>query len=251
MQTAFIVEDELLALNRVKKLLSSYVKEIAIIGSAQNGKQAIEQIEVAQPDVLFLDIQLPDMTGFKVLSQLTYQPLVIFTTAYTDYAIQAFETYSIDYLVKPFDAERFKKAMDKLRKFVPLKATPDYQQLEQLITQQSKTTKPFALPIKIGNSIRLMDFEDIVYLKAEDKYVRTFINDGKDYLSERSLSLLVTQLPINFIRVHRSFIINSSYIQQIQKYFKGNLVIQLNNSAETSIITGTKYVANLKSKLGL
>lgn len=180
-----------------------------------------------------------------------YQPLVIFTTAYTEYAVQAFETYSIDYLVKPFDAARFKKAMDKLRKFVPLNVTPDYQQLEQLITQQTKTTKPFALPIKTGNSIRLMDFEDIVYLKAADKYVRIFANDGKDYLSERSLSLLVAQLPTNFIRVHRSFIINSSYIQEIQKYFKGNLVIQLNNSAETSIITGTKYVANLKSKLGL
>jgi len=104
-QTVFIVEDELLALNRVKKLLSSYVSELTLVGSAQRGKLAIEQIETLQPDVLFLDIQLPDMTGFQVLSQLTYQPLVIFTTAYTEYAIQAFETYSIDYLVKPFDAK--------------------------------------------------------------------------------------------------------------------------------------------------
>ncbi len=141
--------------------------------------------------------------------------------------------------------------MDKLKKFAPPNVTPDYRQLEQLISQQPKTTKLFALPIKIGDRIRLMDFEDIVYLKAEDKYVRVFNRDGKDYLSERSLKTLEAQLPTNFIRVHRSFIINSNYIQEIQKYFKGNLVIQLNNSSETSIITGTKYVTSLKAKLGL
>lgn len=141
--------------------------------------------------------------------------------------------------------------MDKLKKFAPPNVTPDYRQLEQLISQQPKTTKLFALPIKIGDRIRLMDFEDIVYLKAEDKYVRVFNRDGKDYLSERSLKTLEAQLPTNFIRVHRSFIINSNYIQEIQKYFKGNLIIQLNNSSETSIITGTKYVTSLKAKLGL
>ena len=185
------------------------------------------------------------------MSELTYQPLVIFTTAYTDYAIQAFETYSIDYLVKPFDAARFKKAINKLQKFAPANISPNYKQLETLIAQQPKTTKPFALPIKVGNRIRLFDFEDIVYLKAEDKYVRVFINDGKSHLSERTLRTLENQLPTNFIRIHRSFIINSTYIQEIQKYFKGNLIIQLNDFAETSLITGSKYVAAVKRRLGL
>ena len=137
-QTVFIVEDELLALNRVTKLLGSYANELTIIGKAQHGKTAIQQIEQLQPDVLFLDIQLPDMTGFKVLSQLTYQPFVVFTTAYAEYAVQAFETYSIDYLVKPFDAERFKKAVVKLKTFTSSNVAPNYRQLTLPISKKSK-----------------------------------------------------------------------------------------------------------------
>jgi two-component system LytT family response regulator len=221
-----------------------------ILGKAQLGKTAIEEIEQLKPHILFLDIQLPDMTGFKILNQLTYLPLVIFTTAYAEYAIQAFETYAIDYLVKPFDADRFKKAIDKLKRFTISNSPTDYQQLETLFTQLPNNTKPFALPIKIGKNIRLLDFEDIIYFKAEDKYVRVFIQNGDSYLYEKSLSHLSTKLPNNFIRIHRSYIINASFIQEIQKYFKGNFVVLLNDANETSLITGTKYVANLKRQLG-
>lgn len=251
MQTAFIVEDELPALNRVKKLLNVYVDDLSVVGTAQNGQSAIQAIEVIQPDLLFLDIQLPDMTGFNLLSQLTYQPLVIFTTAYTNYAIQSFDTYVIDYLVKPFDAQRFEKAIDKFKKFAQSRHTTDTRSFEQAPSNQFSRSKPFALPIKIGNRIKLIDFEDIVYLKAEDKYIRVFTNSGREHLSEKSLRKLEEQLPAYFIRVHRSYIVNRTYIQEIQKYFKGNLIIQMNDFRETSIITGTKYVAGFKAKLGI
>lgn len=251
MLTAFIVEDELLAQNRVEKLLTPYTQAVKLVGTAQNGKTAITHIEELQPDVLFLDIQLPDMTGFKVLAQLTYQPLVIFTTAYANYAIQAFENYSIDYLVKPFDSQRFKKAMDKLMKFGGQPATVDYHQIESIIFKDKKGNDPFALPVKIGNSIKLFDFENIAYLKAEDKYVRIFTKNGDDHLSERSLQKLEEKLPRQFIRVHRSFIVNITFIQEVQRYFKGNLILILNDKSETKITTGSKYVTALKAQIGL
>ena len=132
MYKAFIVEDELPAMKRVKKLLSEHHFTVELVGEADNGKIAIEQIEVLRPDVLFLDIQLPDMTGFEVLSALTYQPLVIFTTAYDQYAIKAFESFSIDYLVKPFDANRFQLAIEKLKKMGNQQKQVDFQKLETL-----------------------------------------------------------------------------------------------------------------------
>ena len=108
---AFLVEDEAPARLRVKKLLSNYSTEVEIVGEADHGRAAIAKIEKLKPEVLFLDVQLPDMTGFEVLEKLSYQPMVIFATGYEAFAIQAFETCSVDYLVKPFDQERFEKAI--------------------------------------------------------------------------------------------------------------------------------------------
>ncbi len=249
--TAIIVEDELLAQKRMLQLLEPYAEEIHIIGTATNGTSAIRQIEQERPDLLFLDIQLPDLSGFQILAKLSYQPLVIFATAYSQYAIQAFETYSIDYLVKPFDAERLAKAIEKLRAFRPTNSSIDYQQLEELLQIKQPKQSTFALPIKIGDRIRLFDFDDLVYFKAEDKYVRIHLKNGKSHLSERSLGKLEERLPEQFIRIHRSYIVNQSFIIEVQKYFKGNLILTLNDKNETTLTTGTKYVSPLKTKLGL
>lgn len=248
---SFIVEDELLARQRMLELLEPYNSEIKVVGSAAKGKDAIQQIEKHRPDLLFLDIQLPDMSGFQVLSRLSYQPLVIFATAYSHYAIQAFENYSIDYLVKPFDAERLDKAIEKLRNFGPHSPAPNYVQLEKAIEEKPAKKSAFALPIKIGDKIRLFDFDDIVYLKAEDKYVSIHLKNGESKLSERSLKTLEEQLPDRFIRIHRSYIINRNFILEVQKYFKGNLILTMNDRAKTNLKTGNKYVAELRTILGL
>ena len=150
---AFIVEDEPLASIRLQKMLETYVDTITLIGEANQGALAIEQIEKLRPDAVFLDIQLLDMTGFEVLNHLTYQPFVIFTTAYEQYAIQAFDTYAVDYLVKPYRLERFKRAIDKLLKFGKDSSKIDFQQLEQIIHPEEKNTPSFSLPIKCGHLI--------------------------------------------------------------------------------------------------
>lgn len=248
---SFIVEDEILALDRMIELLNPFQSEIRVIGSAAKGKTAIQKIEELCPDLLFLDIQLPDISGFQVLSSLTYQPLVIFTTAYSHYAVQAFENYSIDYLVKPFDADRLAKAIEKLRNFGPHSPAPNYKQLEEAIKKKQTKAASFALPIKIGDKIRLFDFDDLAYLKAEDKYVMIHLKNGQSHLSERSLGKLEEQLPERFVRIHRSYIVNRNHILEVQKYFKGNLILTLDDKAKTKMTTGNKYVANLKSILGI
>ncbi|MFK7978504.1 MAG: LytR/AlgR family response regulator transcription factor [Saprospiraceae bacterium] len=251
MLNAFIVEDEPLASIRLQKMLGTCIDRITLVGEANQGRLAILAIEKLRPDVLFLDIQLPDMTGFEMLNNLTYQPLIIFTTAYEQYAIQAFDTYSIDYLVKPYRLERFKRAIDKLLKFGKGTSTVNFQKLEQSIQYKDKTIISFSLPIKLGDRILLIDYEDITYLKAEEKYIRVFTNKDKSYLSDGSLSKLENRLPNYFLRVHRSFIINQNYIREVRKFFKGKLILVLNDAKETAITTGETYSGKVRKLLGI
>ena len=251
MLNAFIVEDEQLASTRLQKMLENYANKITLIGEADQGKVAITQIENLRPDVLFLDIQLPDMTGFEVLNNLTYQPFIIFTTAYEQYAIQAFDTHVVDYLVKPFRIDRFKRAIDKFLKFGTTRITANPQELEQIIQPKEKPIPSFSLPIKLGDRILLIDYEDITHLKAEEKYIRVFTNTGKSYLTDGSLGKLIERLPNYFIRVHRSFIINQNCIKEVRKFFKGKLILVLNDGKETAITTGETYSSKVRKLLGI
>ncbi len=249
MLKGFIVEDEHLASARLQKMLESYTQQIEIIGEADQGAAAIVAIEKERPDFLFLDIQLPDMTGFEVLQALTYQPLVIFTTAYEQYAIQAFDTQSIDYLVKPFRLERFKRAIEKLLKFDGLLSNNEQKTVPQITAP--KTENPFAFPIKLKDRILLLDYEDIAHIKAEEKYISVVTNKGKTYLSDGSLGKLESTLPKYFIRVHRSYIINQNYIKEVRKFFKGKLILILSDTQETTITTGETYSKAVKKYLGI
>jgi len=241
MHQTIIIDDEQPARLRLRRLLSNYKEKINIVAEADCGQQAIELIEAHQPDVIFLDIQMPDMTGFEVLAALTYQPLVIFTTAYEQYAIKAFENYSIDYLVKPFGAARFEKAIQKLEKLGRSSATVDYGKLEQLVKDLKPTKVTTTFPVKVGDKILLIDFENIAYFQAEDKYVRVHDKKGKSYLGDWSLGQLTKELPDLFIRVHRSYMVNKEMIREVRKFFKGKFVLTLNDEQRTSITTGGTY----------
>lgn len=251
MFTAFIIDDENPARLRVKKLLEAYTDKVKILGEADCGRDAIEKVEALRPEVLFLDIQLPDMTGFEILKNLTYRPLVIFSTAYEKYAVQAFESYSIDYLVKPFDADRFAKAIEKLEKFGRETPQNNLQDLEKLFEQLQPKQKSYALPIKIGDRILLVDFEDITHFQAEDKYTRVVTKSGKKHLCDTSLGQLENDLPDYFLRVHRSCIINKTSILEIRKYFKGKLILTLDDKEKTAVTTGETYSKKVRQELGI
>lgn len=251
MYTAIIIEDEYPARLRLEQMLGQHQDSIKLLGKADTGKTAIEMINIHHPDVLFLDIHLPDMNGFGVLQALDYHPMVIFTTAYAEYAVQAFEVFSVDYLVKPFDDVRFKKAIDKISQFKHLVPVPDYAKMATLFFEAQRKPKQTSLAVKSEHKILLIDYEDITHLKADDKYVTVSTATNKTYLCEKSLGTLEESLPDYFIRVHRSYIINKTWIAEIHRYFKGRLMLVIDDKERTTVITSESYTHAVKSVLGL
>jgi len=191
------------------------------------------------------------MTGFDVLKALDYHPMVIFTTAYAEYAVRAFEAFSVDYLVKPFDDVRFKKAIDKISQFKHLLPVPDYTKMAAMFFGAQRKPKQTSLAVKSGHKILLIDYEDITHLKADDKYVTVSLADNKSYLCEKSLGILEENLPDHFIRLHRSYIINKTWIAEIHRYFKGRLMLVIDDKERTTVITSESYTHTVKSVLGL
>lgn len=246
-----IIDDERLARTRVRDLLSKHRGQITIIEEADNGTKAIKLIDSKKPELVFLDIQMPDMSGFEMLSQLSYQPKVIFTTAYSEYAIKAFENFTIDYLVKPITQDRFDKSIEKLIKLQGTTQELDLIKLQELISKAPKQKESFSFAVKKGDRIILLDYEDITHLKAEDKYVNIYLNNGEIHITDKTLNELDSELPDEFLRIHRSFIVNKFFIREIEKYFKGTLIVFLNDKKGTKLKSSEKYSKQLKVSLGL
>lgn len=246
-----IIDDERLARTRMKDLLVNHSNKVNLIGEADNGTKGIQLIEEEKPELIFLDIQMPDMSGFEMLSKLSYQPKIIFTTAYSEYAIKAFENYTIDYLVKPISQDRFDKSIDKLTKLQSPTQELDLIKLQELISKVPKQKESFSFAVKKGDRIILLDYEDITHFKAEDKYVNIYLNNAEIHITDKTLSELEDILPTDFIRIHRSIIVNKPFIKEIEKYFKGTLILILNDKAGTKLKSSEKYSKELKIKLGI
>ncbi len=227
-----IIDDEQLARQRLKRLLKPF-EEFEIIGEAVNGADGLEQIETLKPELIFLDIEMPVLNGFEMLSRLQHQPKVVFTTAYDQYAIKAFEEDSIDYLLKPIEAERLAKTVKKLQQNMqqPAPALPLEALMQQLFVKKELKT----LTVKIGDKILLIKLTDIVYIEAEDKYVFLHTTDGRKHLTDFTITTLEEKLPEPFIRIHRSTIINTEHIKEIRKGFNGALVFVMNNTAGSKL----------------
>lgn len=226
--TTLIIDDEQLARQRLKRLLKPF-EEFEIIGEAINGADGLEQIETLKPELIFLDIEMPVLNGFEMLSRLQHQPKVVFTTAYDQYAIKAFEEDSIDYLLKPIEAERLAKTVKKLQSSI--QPPPATLPLEALMQQLFVKKELKTLTVKIGDKILLIKLSDIVYIEAEDKYVFLHTTDGRKHLTDFTITALEEKLPEAFIRIHRSTIINAEHIKEIRKGFNGALVFVMDNTA--------------------
>ena len=248
---AIVIDDELAARRLMKNLLQEYNDVVEVIDEASNGKEAIEKIEKLSPDLIFLDIQMPDFTGFEVIEQLSKKPNIIFTTAYEQYAIKAFETFSIDYLLKPIKEERLEQSMQKLKQFGRLNPTIDINGLQEIIRQFQAPKKATALPIKTGDRINLLRYENIAYLEAQDKYVCVFTIDGQKYLTDHSLTTLAEKLPSTFCRIHRSYIINKENIREMHRHFSGRYLFIMDDKAATRLTSGRTYQDIFRSEFGL
>jgi two-component system LytT family response regulator len=248
---AIIIDDEPAARRLMRNLLGEHTDILEVVDEAGNGREAIRKIEEHKPDLIFLDIQMPDLTGFEVLEQLTHKPNVIFTTAYEQYAIKAFENFSIDYLLKPIKEERLQQSIDKLKQFGRLNQSININGLQDIIKQLQAPQKATALPIKTGDRITLLRFDNITYLEAQDKYVFVFTVDGQKHLTDQSLTTLCEKLPPQFYRIQKSYIINKDKIKEMHRHFNSRYLFVLDDKPGTRLTSGRTYHDAIKEEFGL
>ncbi len=226
-----IIDDEALARQRVRKLLEAR-SDVEIMQECRNGKEAIQAITEHRPDLIFLDIQMKDMTGFDVLQALPQDrwPLTIFVTAYDKYAIQAFDIFAFDYLLKPFKNERFYLSLDKaIQQLQQEEQEQRVNQLKELVSYlQKERQKPEPLALKQGSKISLVQLEDIRYVEASGYYIEVYTSETKRLLLRESMTNMLEQLgKPNFIRIHRSTIINTDFLSEIQHTGAGDVVTKM------------------------
>jgi two-component system LytT family response regulator len=243
-----IIDDEQLARQRLARLLKPF-DEIDIIAEAFNGQDGLEKIEKLHPDLVFLDIEMPVFSGFEMLSRLKHQPKVIFITAYDQYAVKAFEEDSLDYLLKPVETERLEKTIKKLRQ--TQSPPPDYLQLEALLKQLHHKNEVKTLTVKIGDKILLIKLDSIIYIEAEDKYVFLHTSDGRKHLTDFTIGSLEEKRPGQFVRIHRSYLINSDHIKEIRKGFNGAFVFVMANAENTRLTSSRSNSEALRDRFGM
>lgn len=233
-----IVDDEVLGRALIRELLKTD-DEISIIGEADCGSDARAIIASDQPDIVFLDIQMPETNGLLLLEQLAASavrmPLIIFTTAYADYAVRAFEFHALDYLLKPFDANRFRQSIERAKehlKLSPFQSQASEQVGELLRHLREKPKFPERLLIKSNGRIVFVQTGEINWLKADDKYVH--VRAGKvSHMIRQTLGGLKANLnPATFVQINRSVVINIEQIKELQPLFNGDYTILLRDEAE-------------------
>ncbi|MDL2144660.1 MULTISPECIES: LytTR family DNA-binding domain-containing protein [Flavobacterium] len=235
---AVIVEDSRLARNELKELIKNH-PEIEIIGEAENVDSGFKLIQETQPDLLFLDINMPEKDGFELLEMLDKVPITIFTTAFDEYAIKSFEYNALDYLLKPINPKRFAHSIEKVS--------------QNLVEKEEKNNKKLTLNnqifIRDGEKCWLVKIADIFLFEVDGNYTRIFFQDEKAVLN-KSLNHIEEKLPDDyFFRANRNQIINIEYILKIDPWFSGNLLVQLPKEVKVEI--SRRQTNNFKEKLSL
>jgi two-component system LytT family response regulator len=246
---AFLIDDEPLALKRLERMLLE-AGRVTVAGSAIDPEDALVRLRVAPVDVLFLDIEMPGMDGFSLLSQLHPQPFVIFTTAYNQYALKAFEVHSVDYLLKPIEPEQLDRALRKLDRMAA-SPKPD---LTRLLADLMEMRRPASLErvaSRVGDRVEFVDLSRVTHFYAEDKltYAAT---DAKNYIVDQTIAELETRLdPARFVRIHRSTIVRIDAVHEMYSYFGGKMLLRLKDAKRTELTVARDRVKELKEKLGL
>ncbi len=238
-----LVDDEPLALQRLRRLLRPHAGVIEIVGEAGGGEEALRLIRELQPDLIFLDIQMPECNGFEVLERLDDPPLIIFSTAYDEFALKAFETNAIDYLVKPVDPRRLARAVEKLQRLTSEQRGLFQRQLQDLLRAVSQSGKK-RLQVKIGDRILLLESREIYFFRAADKYVEAHTFD-QTYLLNQSLNELEKTLPSDdFVRIHRSALINLNHLAEIIRDY-GQYKVRMRDKQSTVLPVSRGMKGNL------
>ncbi len=230
---AVIVEDSRLARNELKELVKKF-PQIKLIGEAENVDEAYELIREKHPDVLFLDINMPEKDGFELLEMLDEVPITIFTTAFDEYAIKSFEYNALDYLLKPINEKRFALAMEKVKS--KLSTAEGHDETTERLKETSQ------IFIKDGDKCWLVKIGDISLFEIVGNYTRVYFQEQKPMLY-KSLNQVEEKLPENsFFRVNRQQIINTNYIQNVVPWFNGKLKLTMNNGEEVEVSRRQSYI---------
>lgn len=244
---AILIDDEPLARAFVRECLQEY-PQVSIVAECDNGFEGLKAIQQHAPDLLFLDIQMPKITGLEMLELVDAPPAVIFTTAFDEYALKAFEAHAVDYLLKPFSRDRFARAMEKFLD----SATQERQKKAAQELVRSTPTGPLQaarIVIRDGGRIRIIPWETVHYLEAADDYVRIYTPDGH-FLKNKTLGFYESTLPPEeFVRTHRSYLVNVAQITRIDPYEKESHLALLRCGARVPV--SRSGYARLRGVLGL
>jgi two-component system LytT family response regulator len=248
---ALIVDDEPLARERILDLLAADT-EVGVVGECGDGLSAVAAIEHHKPDLLFLDVQMPELDGFGVLEAIdeTKAPVIVFVTAYDQYALRAFEVHALDYLLKPFDRERFDKAMQRAKHQIAReRAGAVNQELVALLADLKARPKPLErLVIKSAGRVFFLRAEEIDWIEAAANYVKLHVGKESHLLRETINGLAAKLDPDKFLRIHRSTIINLERVKELQPWFHGDYVVILKDG--TQLTSSRNYREQLNKLLG-
>lgn len=235
---ALVIDDERLARKELIKLLDEFAT-MNVVGEAANADEAIELIEKHNPDLLFLDIQMPGKTGFELLEMLDNVPKVIFTTAYDEYALKAFEVNALDYLLKPIDPNRLKESIDKLEK---VESKPQVTETKTLGLQDQ-------VFVKDGDRCWFVKLENVRYFESDGNYIKVFFDNVRPMI-HKSLNALDEKLnDRDFFRASRKHIINLSWVEDIETWFNGGLMVKLRGGDKLEV--SRRQAAKFKERMSL
>jgi two-component system LytT family response regulator len=250
-----LVDDERLARDRIRELLRGEA-DMEIVGECGSGREALSVIAQRAPDLVFLDIQMPEMNGFEVLAALGEGPLpcVVFVTAYDQFALRAFDVHALDYLLKPFDRERFEKALCRARE--ALRGRDQVALNERMVAllrevgQEAGRRSPYLHRLVVKNDGRsvLIKVEDVDWIESSGNYLRVHVAGACHMLRETMASLEDRLDPEKFARIHRSAIVNIDRIRELSPYFHGDYMVKLGDGTELTL--SRSYRDRLQEKLG-
>lgn len=248
MSKVIIIDDEPLARSIVKEYLLKH-SDLELLAECGDGFEGLKAIQQHQPDLIFLDIQMPKINGFEMLELVEPGPDVIFTTAFDEYAIKAFEAHAIDYLLKPFNQQRFDKAIAKWQEQRNSGKTSEAKTEDLLETASHSPSQSHRIVVKNGSKIKIIPVHDVFYLEAADDYVKIHTQEGY-FLKNKTMSHFEQSLDTQqFVRSHRSYIVNVQQITRIDPYEKDNHVAILRSGAKVPVSRGG--YGKLKAVLGL
>lgn len=244
---ALLIDDEPLARMVVREYLQDF-EQIEVLQECSDGFEGLKAIQQHKPDLIFLDVQMPKINGFEMLELVDDAPAVIFTTAFDEYAIKAFEAHAVDYLLKPFSKERFTKAIEKY--LAQASVTTAVKPTESLLETASHSPQQHErIVVKTGTKVKIIPVAEVQYLQADDDYVSVFTQEGS-YLKNKTMSFFEQTLDArHFVRVHRSYIVAVQEITRIDPYEKDSHLAILRSGAKIPV-SKTGY-AKLKQVLGI